>query len=440
MFSILKKLDTITWLTISAFFCLILAIYFFYQQDFVKKNVINEANDLEILFFAQKQLVDLWENGDFEEKFRSGKYRCSSELGMNRKLDGQYFRCNPNFLECFFKNEKWISIKYQNKRYKVKAKLKEIFSANSKAVKKHYKIVTRNNSDGVLIPDYAVEVELYLHNNQEKTLPVLLEDSCHNVYLPQMIYESGVVEDKKYKRKESSWRWDNIGLAIYVDKTLVTIRDISDWLMFGKNTPKIMLPKDRSLWAGPAFGLTLKQMKEYCAFKGKELLSARVFDAASFFMADNAQDREVVKRTPYPWGNNYLQHFLYQARENKKFIFKPEYCNQIYTKECLEIIPYNNYQQSTSSWIGINHTIGGYFEVFNNELDPARNLKASSFYFNVTSLWHQLGERAFWDGEGFDLKNFSFKSNYGNDFLEPHELSENYKVGFRCMKVLRDEN
>jgi hypothetical protein len=155
-------------------------------------------------------------------------------------------------------------------------------------------------------------------------------------------------------------------------------------------------------------------MENYCSFKGKQLMLAHYFDAATFLPMDmNEVLPKKNNRSPYYW-------------TKKKSEYKAD-CNLVFAEECPAKKSFR-LNMTGPTWAGIMDPMGGVFEAFRNPIDPESNLKASSYYFNFKSPWHKLGFRAGWDGDGFELNHFDFKG------INPSVGVDKFKVGFRCMR------
>ena len=86
---------------------------------------------------------------------------------------------------------------------------------------------------------------------------------------------------------------DNFNQDIFIDKFRVTFRDIVEWkasLRLAYKIPDTFSPPDS------AFGLTLEEMKNYCSFKGKQLLQAHIWDAATYIPQDISDNRKRILR------------------------------------------------------------------------------------------------------------------------------------------------
>lgn len=387
------------------FFVLVCAAIFA-SSTYLKKE--NEKDNSEYFVQNKKALLRLiknsseirrlWLEGEDSREWTLIKKRCLEFLQVSNKFDESLLRCNPLLLQCF-------ELFTQNLDYRL-VKFEEFENSPYRYLSK-----SNNSHVGIRGPGIALTLE---DNLTKKRLDLFLADQCHEVYLEQRIYAYG--EEPELK-KGYDFRFDNFNHHIYLDTHLVTNFEVNDWLKFGNDdlTKGLKINKGDALFL-PAVGLTYKQMENYCSFKGKQIMLAHFFDAATFLPMDlNDKKPEYNFRSPYYW-------------TKKRSDYKPD-CNLIYSKDCIGKKPY--FLNSTSpSWAGIRDSMGGVFEAFRNPIDPESNLKASSFYFDAKSSWHKLGFRAGWDGEGFDLRNFDFRG------LNPFTSIDKFQIGFRCMREI----
>ncbi|MBL6989409.1 MAG: hypothetical protein ISR65_06510 [Bacteriovoracaceae bacterium] len=419
------------------------------RQYIILKNqegLLAKKKTLELLLEASNKLKKLWHEGDSKNVWKNGLVKFDVYLGTPETTDDSYLRCNPHFLELYFSQYKAFGkrqdahfVIYSKKyRYLVFAKPVWFDRAVDGRSKRHYKIVTKSNSSRAIIPNYAVYVELYLPHNKEVTLPVLLEDSCHDVYLPQRVYGVGPY---KLGGKKKDWTWDNFGRDIYIDKYLVTYRDIAEWIEYSNDLENQqlheLLPSTIEQFPRPATNLTVAQMRQFCAFKGKHLLEAHIFDAASFYPFDIDEPKALnVLRGPYPWTVRRKKFYLARPKKGEKNKLQKEsveiskICSKVYAKECFKEYKLKNFYTDSVTWTGIFQVMGGNFEYLRNPINSKNNLKASSHHFSYLNDWHQLGVRAFWDGLGHGVNNFHFQN--GDTPSGQHQLG----VGFRCMRFV----
>jgi hypothetical protein len=259
------------------------------------------------------------------------------------------------------------------------------------------------------IKDYTYQYPTYVFSLEDaeshETLDVALADQCHELYLEQNIYSYGEAPTGKVKE---DYQFDTFNRHIYFDQNLVTNSDINEWVKYDhtESTQGLKVETIGNNLFLPSTHLTLKQMQNYCSFKGKQLMSAHIYDAATFLTQEKT-------RSTYYWT---------KKRNDVKVS-----CDLVFFEECLAEKKWRA-NSSSPSWAGLHDSLGGVMEAFRNPVDSESNLKASSFYFPQHSPWHRLGFRAHWDGEANSLRNFDFKG------LGPQREENSYQVGFRCMR------
>jgi hypothetical protein len=403
------------------------------------KRALQKQKELELLFYASEELHRLWSEGDQNSLWASGKMSCLEELGPPAGIDDDYLRCNPNFLQCYLSYLQQANKPHfirQEKNQKNSISALKIFPAAQyffSTESRYYEIIARASREGLEIPSYAVRLRLQVEGGSE-TLDVLLEDVCHDTYLPERIYGLG----PRPKDIDNDWRFDTFGQSIYVDKFPVSNLDIAQWINADPEHPLRTWRIKPEYYSWPATGLTPQQMQDYCAFRGKELLTGPILDAASFHPTDESIDKPLKNlRGPYPGSRMERKSFLYDALNKKNFEFSDQFCRQVYTHECLGL-SYSAYYPSAISWIGIFQTLGGVMEMTRNPLGGPQ-VKASSSYFDADSPWHALGQRVLWEGPGFYKENFQWTPIDSDSFFPPDTV-EPLKMGFRCMTYVLGES
>lgn len=379
---------------------ILMAIGAFYYK-FQTKNAnpeqfIQDKAALLRLIQNSSEIHQLWNAGEESREWGLIKTECLKFLGSEKKFDESLLRCNPILLQCHALFTKNLNYKFVNY---------EEFDNSP------YRYLTKSNSSYGRLREAGVSVTLE-DNLTKLRLDIFLADQCQEVYLEQRAYAYG---EPSEARDEIDYRFDNFNRHIYLDIHLVTNAEVNDWIKFGNPdfTRGLSAKKGNDLFL-PAVDLTYPQIENYCSFKGKQVLMAHFFDAATFLPMDLAETIPKKNlRSPYYWTK--------KASEYKSD------CGLIYSKDCLSKKPYQ-LNSTGPSWAGLHDSMGGVFEVFRNPIDPESNLKASSFYFDSKSSWHKLGFRAGWDGEGFDLRNFDFRG------LNPFVAVDKFQVGFRCMR------
>lgn len=359
-------------------------------------HFIQDKEAINRLIQNSSEIQNLWVQGEDAREWSLIKDNCLKYLKITQKFDEALLRCNPILLQCH-------ALFSKNLNYK-------LISPDDQE-ELPYRYMTKSNSSYAGLREAGVAVTIE-DIKTKKRLDVFLADQCQEVYLEQRAYAYG--EQVEIKDGED-YRFDNYNRHIYFDVHLVTNAEINDWLKFG-NPDFVRGIKEKSgndLFL-PSVDLTYNQMENFCAFKGKQIMMAHIFDAATFLPMDlNEKIPKNNQRSPYYWTK--------KASEYKSD------CSLIYSKDCLTKKQFQ-LNSTGPTWAGLQDSMGGVFEVFRNPIDPESNLKASSFYFDSKSSWHKLGFRAGWDGDGFDLRNFDFRG------LNPFVAIDKFQVGFRCMR------
>ncbi len=398
----MKEFKSSKALLFSLTICAVLAIgmWFFYVQnpkiESKTDQFVQDKDALARLLENSSEIHRMWNEGEDSKEWGIYKQECLKLHKINSPFDESLIRCNPWLLECNAQFNK---------------KLNYHFIKPENVVGKSYRYLSKSNTSyvGLKNSGYLFSIE---DNLTRKRLDLLLEDNCQEVYLQNRAYAYG---EEISGHESEDYRFDNFNQNIYIDRHLVTNADINDWIDFGNpDFTKGLKKKAGDDELMPATDLLFDQMENFCSYKGKQLMLAHYFDAATFLPMDL---KEVLpaknNRSPYYW-------------TKKKSEFKSD-CNLFFAEECNSKKPYK-LNSTGPSWAGIMDSMGGVFEAFRNPIDPESNLKASSYYFHFKSPWHKLGFRAGWDGDGFDLRHFDFKG------INPDVSVEKFKVGFRCMR------
>ena len=73
-------------------------------------------------------------------------------------------------------------------------------------------------------------------------------------------------------------------------------------------------------------------MKDYCSFKGKQLLQTHIWDAATFIPQDIHNNRKrVISKGPYPWTKKRVS-FLWKAKNDPDFKFERKFVKRFLLK------------------------------------------------------------------------------------------------------------
>jgi hypothetical protein len=374
-------------------------IAFFYKgrtEASKPDQFVQEKASFMRLFQNSSEIHRLWTEGEESREWSLIKSACLKHLGITTKFDESLLRCSPLLLQCHAMFSKNLNYKFVNF---------EEFDNSS------YRYMTKSNTSytGLRDPGATVTIE---DLQTKKRMDIFLADQCQEVYLEQRAYAYGEPVDPK---DGEDYRFDNYNRHLYLDIHLTTNAEVNDWLKFGNPdfTRGLKAKTGNDLFL-PATDLNYSQIENFCSFKGKQVMLAHFFDAATFLpmdLTDKIPKRNL--RSPYYW-------------TKKASDYKSD-CNLIYSKDCLAKKPYQ-LNSIGPTWAGLQDSMGGVFEVFRNPIDPESNLRASSFYFDSKSSWHKLGFRAGWNGEGFDLRDFDFRG------LNPFVAIDKFQVGFRCMR------
>ena len=380
-----------------------------------RDTVIEKRQSIRRIIVASHKLNQLWRQGT-QSKLWKDSFKCK-EIPDVKSLDPALTQCNPALLECYFEAQG-----EDNPSFVIKSKKGNINIYAEKIDGRYTNVITRSNREGPYVPTFAYQVRLTVEEPTDQYLDVLFEDSCNDVFLPRRIFGYGPYINEK---RDEDWKWDNFGRFIYMDKFHVSYRKVKNWQ---KIDSSVKIPNLRKLYDSDdsaAIGLSLEQMKAYCAFEGKVLAGAKEIDAFSFHPGDYEVNRpQRVLRGPYPWNNRRRGNFLYEAIVKKdSFEFRNEYCKQINIKECEKLKKLHSIPKALG-WTGIFETLGGPLEAVVNNIDPSRNLQGSSFYFGSSSYWHQIGKRGTWSGSGngpASIKWTNLSELDGVDFDDPPE-------------------
>jgi hypothetical protein len=363
---------------------------------------VQDREAINRLLQNSSEIHRIWNEGEDSREWNLVKQECLKHFNITSTIDESLLRCNPILLEC---------------NYLFNPKLNYHFikpETGNEKNPKLYRYLTKSNTNHVGLEQsgYLFTVEDKLSH---KRLDLFLADQCQEVFLQNRVYAYGEEISGKPSEDVEDYRFDNFNQNIYIDRHLVTNAEVNDWIDFGNsNFTKGLLKIEADELFMPATGLNYSQMENFCSFKGKQMMQAHYFDAATFLPMDMDEvNPKKNSRSPYYW-------------TKKKSEFKED-CSLLYAQECVRKKAYH-LNSTTPSWAGIMDSMGGVFEVFRNPIDPESNLKASSYYFNFKSPWHKLGFRAGWDGEGFELRHFDFKG------INPELTVDKFQVGFRCMR------
>lgn len=399
--------SSITKIFISVLLILIIgAITFYIRQNKSDQMSSQSSNHLytEQVSELLAQLRSRWQQGDLENHYELNKFNCPELIFNSKLVDSEFLKCNPNYLECFLRG---------------KTGSVHDFNQQLKFIKNGERFVTVTPQDSVLL-----QAKLPALSDQAFTIE--LANTCRDTYLPQRIYSAGPKQEDRYV-------WDNFSRHIFIDRFYVSNQDVFYWAKTHKKNVSVV--EDPRYWFFPSTNLTLEERHDFCQSYGKQLLQSHILDAASFIPSDVNNPRpKFIYKHPFWWTKKHKSEFLSIAKRNKDYELSKNDCTHAYVKGCDKVFPYKFYATDTASWTGIYFSLGHYMEVVDNKFDTFQNLKASSFYFSSESMWHEIGLRAHWDGEGLQKEHFSFKqSKEDKDIYPPKNVSQ-IEVAFRCMR------
>ena len=341
----------------------------------------------QVILAAQPKLLKLWEEGD--RYIKKDGLSCPEEIAFDKKIGRSYYQCQPHFWQCYWsggvKKEPSLKIDLFGQTFHLRAKssFKPIGPYSQK--RRYYEILRGPYKE--LNFHYGLLVELTVDEVPNMSWPIVLTDTCRDVYLPQRIYGYGKIT------KERDFQWDNFDRHIFLDKFYVTNQQVNEWQLLQGNLEKVVTDKEK--WPQPAI-LSLKDQKNYCSFWGKRVLEAKLFDAATMTPIDPKNTRpDRILRPQTPWQRDISKSFLGMARINDDYQLTPLDCQLAQVKGCAE----RHFSTDSVTWMGMNHALGFYPEAVVNFIEPSKNLKLSSKFQTPDDEVHELGIRGKWTGE-----------------------------------------
>lgn len=330
----------------------------------------------QVIEAARPKILKLWEQGD--RFFPKEGVKCDQEILHDNSIGRSYYQCNPHFWQCY-----WQGGVKENPSIEIDL-FGQTFEVVARPVYDPVPVISPNNRYmETLRSGYKIEMEV--RGIQGLSQPMLLAETCRDTYLPQRVYG--------YSKNDDGMLWDNFGRNIFIDKFYVTNRQVNEWRLLNKEDSKII--SDRKVWAHPAL-LSPKEQEDYCAFFGKRVLEAKLFDAASMTPPDLKDSMPLkIPRPDTPWQRDLSKSFLGMARINPDYQLTPLDCQLAQVQGCHE----KYFSTDSATWMGFHFSLGYYPERLVNFVEPKLNLKKSSRFFAAGSEWHQLGYRSSWNGE-----------------------------------------
>lgn len=410
------SLMTLFLFALAAFYYLKLRID--YKEQFLVSN---------LLFLSAKKIKTIYTQGDIKGALQKDPKRCFDELGDLSSTSPHFLRCNPNYLQCLFEGklgslENLLQISFQRKKYAIK--VHQVFDKISyfSENKRFYDIISRSSTMGVDVPPYGVKLKISIEKFSRYSQEIILLDSCSDTFLPERVYA--------YESYQKKLFWDNKGRQIYLDKFLVNVRDVVEWASFDSNSSIDVKKYPKKDLSSPVTNLKVSEMKRYCAFRSKQLLKSHHLDAALYFPSDFLRPYQDLRLSLYPWHLRDESEYLYKVyKKQEKFAVSDKNCQQSYTRDCVKKYPWIKHSSASASWMGINQILGGVMEFSKNTFDLQKNVFLSSQLFFAHEDKHQIGQRIFWDGKGYE------EIHFGRSYDKFSSLNKKYlPIGFRCMK------
>lgn len=346
-----------------------------------------EQSFTEVVLSGLPKLIERWQLGDQEGLFGGEKWKCS-ELPASPHVAQAYLSCNPHYLECWARGEAGIPAEIP---VVLGDKTFHLRLSNSFPNSRHGKWVTRAELNVPHVPLSGLLVEVEVKEMPGKSWPMILDDSCRGSALPQRRYSYGPRPEKRERPHEMDW--DTDGRNIIIDKFLVSRSDVNTWWQ-ATAKPAPLPETNAKLWALPAIGLTETERSEFCAWHGKKVMEAHLWDAAT--MNPPNIDRpfpEFVVKSWLPWTRDRRGTFFEEAALNPDWEPRAIDCALAYVKECQGKFPYLPHETDNVSWMGIYQVLGGTPEYLRNPVEPELELKASSQFLSAADPLHQLGRR-----------------------------------------------
>ncbi|MCO4752957.1 MAG: hypothetical protein KC478_00675 [Bacteriovoracaceae bacterium] len=356
----------------------VLAILSFFVYRYFIPEQTNQPNRFDQAL--EKLTIELekrWLEGDIENSYPKIGFNCTGLVENEKNIHSSYFQCNAFYMRCFLQS---------------KANVKNPLSLGEKF--SNFEFIYHGH-------DFDAQGNLgakFIEKKSNQSFKIKFRDTCSKITLAPSVYSASPEENDKYI-------WDNFGQKTQIDTQYVSVGDVLIWA----NIKGIQTQTTRK--HGPSTDLSFEQKKQYCAFRGGQLLQSRQFDAA-VFLPSKAQNNFVYKY-PYPWS---------KRRDAIKKL-GPKNCSKIFSRECSPE-SYEFHSTYSPSWSGVYHSLGSYKESFDNKFYPPAKYKMSSKEFKLDSQWHRLGVRA-----TTKIKTQIHEYN-GRGIRMPEE---NIRSAFRCV-------
>ena len=369
----------------------ILALFFRPQPPHVgrmKKPENTQALFAQVIQLAMPKIQKLWTEGD--QLIKKDSLQCPDEILFDKRVGRSYYQCQPHLWQCYWsggiKGAEAITVDLFGETFHVRAKNSFNPIQEYSVDKRFYEIIQGPYQE--MNFHYGMMVELVLDEVPEMSWPIILTDTCRDVYLPQRIYGYGKTDPKK---NDQGFLWDNFDRHIFIDKFYVSNQMVNEWKVVNGKAREVIT--DRSQWSRPAL-LSGPEQKAYCSFWGKRVMEAHLFDAASMTPGDLKNPlAERVPRPQTPWQRDLSKTFLGMSRINPDYQLTPLDCQLAQVQGCHD----KYFSTDSVTWMGMNFSLGFYPEALVNTIDPMKNLKPSSKFHPAQSEVHELGVLSHWD-------------------------------------------
>ena len=371
----------------------ILALFFRSTTPHVpraQKPENTQALFAQVIQLAVPKIQKLWSEGD--QWIKKESLNCPDDIAFDKSVGRSYYQCQPHFWQCYWsggiKGSGALTVELFGETFHVRAKKSFSPIKEYSAENRFYEIIKGPYQE--MNFHYGVMVELVLDEVPDMTWPVVLTDTCRDVYLPQRIYGYGKTDTKK---NDQGFLWDNFDRHLFLDKFYVSNQMANEWKVLTGRAQEIIT--DRLQWPRPAL-LSARDQKAYCSFWGKRVMEAHLFDAASMTPGDLKNPiAERVPRPQTPWQRDLSKTFLGMSRINPDYQLTPLDCQLAQVQGCKE----KYFSTDSVTWMGMNYSLGFFPESLVNPIEPNKNLKPSSKFHPPQSEFHELGILSHWEGQ-----------------------------------------
>lgn len=339
---------------------------------------------LEFIESVKKYHLELkrrWELGDFDNSIARIDSCRNLHVDTNQ-IGEKYLVCNEDYIDCLLEGDK-------NKSFEI------VKQKNFLGRERNFSIISQANTGIAGITRFGLGIT---YKNKNDEIQILLDKKCDEIKLEQRIYIS-----------PENFQWDNFGKNIFIDRFLVTNRQVNIWIENDANSPASLYVDDPKLWHKPVMRLSLKEKKMFCAFHGKRLMERHYFDAAVNIpsVMENPKNR-FLKMYKFYWTKNHKNVFPYLAKNTQDIdsLVTLKNCKKIFSKECLEKYNYKYFDTDSVTWSGIYQVMGGYPELIINRRSAQMDYRNSSFYLNLDSDEHQVGKASY---KADDIQEYAFR-------------------------------